>query len=74
MMRERDKTIAGLEAARGGIDIIISTQHGARTRELWEARGERRDNMARDLEGANAALQTAAASIGRKDGTAIGGE
>ena len=30
--------IAELEAARGGKDII-SAQHGARTRELWEARG-----------------------------------
>ena len=39
MMRERDNTIVELEAARGEIDII-STQNGARSRELWEARGE----------------------------------
>jgi hypothetical protein len=64
MMRERDNTIAELEAARGEIDII-STQNGARSRELWEARGEP-VNAARDLEGANAALRTAAATTGEK--------
>ena len=60
LMRERGNMIAELEAATGGKDII-SAQHGARTRELWEARGERCNNAARDLEEANAALQTAAA-------------
>ena len=45
--------------SEGEIDII-SAQHSVRTRELCEARGER-DNAARDLEEANAALQTAAA-------------